>query len=63
MTNSYHGFTVGQRVRNRRRGELGTVAGREGTLDPANPLHRALLRLKTGLAMGKIANPVPRDRP
>jgi hypothetical protein len=29
-------------------------------LDPANPLHRALLRLESGLAMAEIASPVPR---
>jgi hypothetical protein len=31
-------------------------------LDPANPLHRALLRLESGLAMAEIASPVPRTR-
>jgi hypothetical protein len=32
-------------------------------LDPGNPLHRALLRLESGLASDKIANPVPRTGP
>ena len=37
--------------------------GAKPALDPGNVLHRALLRLESGLAIAKIAKPVPRDRP
>jgi hypothetical protein len=42
---------------------LALPQGAKPALDPANPLHRALLQLKDGLAKDKTASPVPRLLP
>ena len=49
---------IGQRIRALVRPIVSKADGSKPMLDPGNPLHRALLRLESGLAMAEIASPV-----